>query len=252
MNDYDTTSATRPGGDQQELVDDRHDAHARCRFEAHQSRRQSISVGGKAEFLGTSVLNNSGYLTLAGGGDFASGTSITNSGTIELSGGTLTTLTEIHNAGGTLQADADTTLIVDTATVDGGTVAILGTLELDGTSLIENGTLNNFGAVNVKGAAEFAKETVANTRPARSRSGQWRADDRPGLRRRQCRQRQRRCQRQADRQRRNDRRRWCAPSFGCRRAVETRVAPPIARSSICRRTARSRTTVSSTSPATRC
>lgn len=122
-----------------------------------------MSVGGKAEILGTSVLTNAGHLTLAGGGDFAGGTTITNSGTIELSGGTLKTLAEIHNAGGTLKADGGTTLIVDGATIDSGTVTILGTLELDGTSLIENGTLNNSGAVNVKGTAEFAHETVSNT-----------------------------------------------------------------------------------------
>ncbi|MCK1338241.1 VCBS domain-containing protein [Bradyrhizobium sp. 38] len=122
-----------------------------------------MSVGGKAEILGTSVLTNAGYLTLAGGGDFAKGTTITNLGMIELSGGTLKTLALIHNAGGMLKADAGTTLIVDTATIDGGTVAILGTLELDGISLIENGTLNNSGAVNVKGAAKFAHETLSNT-----------------------------------------------------------------------------------------
>jgi VCBS repeat-containing protein len=122
-----------------------------------------MNVGGKAEILGTSVLTNAGWLTLAGGGDFAKGTAITNSGTIELSGGTLTTLAEIHNAGGLLRADAGTTLIVDTATVDGGTVAILGTLELDGTSLIENGTLNTSGTVKVEGTVEFAHETVSNT-----------------------------------------------------------------------------------------
>jgi VCBS repeat-containing protein len=122
-----------------------------------------MSVGGKAEILGTSVLTNAGYLRLAGGGDFAKGTTITNSGMIELSGGTLKTLALIHNAGGTLKADAGTTLIVDTATVDGGTVAILGTLELDGTSLIENGALNSSGTVNVKGTVEFAHETVSNT-----------------------------------------------------------------------------------------
>nr|WP_312015830.1 VCBS domain-containing protein [Bradyrhizobium liaoningense] len=123
----------------------------------------TMSVGGKAEILGTSVLTNAGYLTLAGGGDFAGGTTITNSGTIELSGGTLKTLAEIHNAGGLLRADVGSTLIVDTATIDGGTVSILGTLELDGISLIENGTLNNSGTVNVKGTVEFAHETVSNT-----------------------------------------------------------------------------------------
>ncbi|MGY4232360.1 VCBS repeat-containing protein [Bradyrhizobium sp. USDA 4449] len=121
-----------------------------------------VSVGGKAEFSGASVLANAGGMTLAGGGDFAEATSITNSGTIELSGGTLTTLAEIHNAGGILQADVGTRLIVGAATVDGGAVTIYGTLELDGTSLIENGTLSNCGVVNVRGAAEFSSETVAN------------------------------------------------------------------------------------------
>ncbi|MCK1712828.1 MULTISPECIES: VCBS domain-containing protein [unclassified Bradyrhizobium] len=123
----------------------------------------AMSIGGKAEILDTAVLTNAGYLTLKGGGDFASGTTITNSGTIELFGGTLKTLADIANAGGILKTDAGSTLIVDTATVDGGTVTILGMLELDGISLIENGTLNNSGAVNVKGAAEFAHETVSNT-----------------------------------------------------------------------------------------
>ncbi|WP_201723777.1 VCBS domain-containing protein, partial [Bradyrhizobium sacchari] len=123
----------------------------------------TMSVGGKTEILGTSVLTNAGYLKLAGGGDFAAGTTITNSGTLELFGGTLTTLAGIHNAGGTLKADAGTTLIVGGTTVDGGTVTILGTLELDGVSLVEYGTLNNSGTVNVKGTAEFAHETVSNT-----------------------------------------------------------------------------------------
>ena len=123
----------------------------------------SISVGGKAEFLGTSVLTNAGYLTLDGGGDFAGGTTITNSGTIELFGGTLTTLSEIHNAAGTLKVDGGAALIVNATTIDGGTVTILGTLELDGASLIENGALNNSGTVNVKGATEFAHETVVNS-----------------------------------------------------------------------------------------
>lgn len=122
----------------------------------------TMSVGGKAEILDTAVLTNAGYLRLAGGGDFAGGTSITNSGTIELFGGTLKTLAEIHNAGGVLKVDGGATLIVGAATLDGGTVTILGTLELDGTSLIENGALNNSGTVNVKGAVEFANEIVLN------------------------------------------------------------------------------------------
>ncbi|MBR0709080.1 FecR domain-containing protein [Bradyrhizobium liaoningense] len=123
----------------------------------------TASVGGLAEILDTSVLTNAGHLTLKAGGDFAVGTTITNSGTLEVFGGTLKTLAEIHNAGGTLKTDAGATLIVDGTTVDGGTVTILGTLELDGVSLIENGTLNNSGTVNVKGFAEFAGQTVDNT-----------------------------------------------------------------------------------------
>ncbi|MDH2402709.1 FecR domain-containing protein [Bradyrhizobium sp. SSUT18] len=122
----------------------------------------TVFVGGKAEILDTALLTNAGHLILEGGGDFASGTTITNSGVLELFGGTLKTLAGIHNAGGTLKADIGTTLIVDAATVDGGTVTILGTLDLDGTSVLENGTLNNSGAVNVNGTAEFAHETVAN------------------------------------------------------------------------------------------
>ncbi|MBR0784598.1 FecR domain-containing protein [Bradyrhizobium iriomotense] len=122
----------------------------------------TASIGGLAEILDTSVFTNAGYLTLKAGGDFAVGTTITNSGTLELFGGTLKTLAEIHNAGGTLKTDAGATLIVDGTTVDGGTVTILGTLELDGVSLIENGTLNNSGTINVKGTAEFAGETVDN------------------------------------------------------------------------------------------
>ncbi len=170
----------------------------------------TMSVGGKAEILGTSVLTNAGYLTLAGGGDFASGTKITNSGTIELSGGTLKTLATIHNAGGLLRADAGSTLIVDTATVDGGTVSISGTLELDGTSLIENGTLNNSGTVNVKGTVEFAHETVSNTAAGvievlangwlTIHQGSSVINDRSD---------HGRCQRQADRQQCDHRRSWC-------------------------------------------
>jgi hypothetical protein len=131
----------------------------------------TISVGGKAEILGTSVLTNSGYLALAAGGDFASGTSITNAGTIELSGGTLKTLAEIHNAGGALKVDAGATLVVDTATIDSGTLTIAGTLELDGTSVLQDGALNNSGAVTVKGTVEFANETVANDKTIEVQAG---------------------------------------------------------------------------------
>ncbi|WP_354207682.1 MULTISPECIES: VCBS domain-containing protein [unclassified Bradyrhizobium] len=163
MNDYDTTVGhTAPEVINKSALTIAGEVSLKADSKLTNFAASTISVGGKAEFLDSSVLTNAGYLTLKGGGDFASGTTITNSGTIELFGGTLTTLATIHNAGGTLKADAGTTLIVDSATVDGGTVTILGTLELDGTSLIENGTLNNSGAVNVKGTAEFAHETVSN------------------------------------------------------------------------------------------
>jgi hypothetical protein len=131
----------------------------------------TISVGGKAEILGTSVLTNSGYLTLAAGGDFASGTSITNAGTIELSGGTLKTLAEIHNAGGAFKVDAGATLVVDNATIDSGTLTIAGTLALDGTSVLRDGALNNSGAVTVKGTVEFANETVNNDKTIEIQAG---------------------------------------------------------------------------------
>ncbi|WP_247500300.1 VCBS domain-containing protein [Bradyrhizobium sp. 149] len=163
MNDYDTTvSHTAPEVINKSALTIAGEISLRADSKLTNFAAGTISVGGKAEFLDSSVLTNAGYLTLAGGGDFTSGTTITNSGTIELSGSALKTLAGIHNAGGTLKAGAGTTLIVDTATISGGTVTIVGTLELDGTSVIKDGTLNNSGAVNVKGAADFAHETVGN------------------------------------------------------------------------------------------
>nr|WP_246504522.1 VCBS domain-containing protein [Bradyrhizobium agreste] len=122
----------------------------------------TMSVGGKAEISGTSVLTNAGHLTLEGGGDFAAGTTITNSGTINLSGGTLTLDTGIANAAGTVQVGSFASLVANAATIDGGTVNVSGRLELDGITVIENGTLINSGLVNVKGAVEFASETGFN------------------------------------------------------------------------------------------
>ncbi|WFU40503.1 FecR domain-containing protein [Bradyrhizobium sp. CB82] len=122
----------------------------------------TISVGGKAEILDTSVLTNSGTLTLAGGGDFAVGASITNAGTIELTGGTLKTLAEVHDAGGTLKVDAGATLDIVGATIDSGKLIIGGTLVLEATSFLINGELDNSGVVTVMGTVAFDKETVDN------------------------------------------------------------------------------------------
>ncbi|MGY4431531.1 VCBS repeat-containing protein [Bradyrhizobium sp. F1.13.1] len=164
MNDYDTTVGhTAPEVINKSALTIAGEISLKADSKLTNFAASTISVGGKAEFLDSSVLTNAGYLTLAAGGDFAGGTTIANSGTIELSGGTLKTLAAINNAGGTLKADAGTTLIVDTATISGGTVTIVGTLELDGSSVLKDGTLNNSGAVNVKGTAEFAHETVSNT-----------------------------------------------------------------------------------------
>ncbi|MDA9432658.1 hypothetical protein XH88_12900 [Bradyrhizobium sp. CCBAU 51627] len=113
--------------------------------------------------VNTATITNAGTLTLAAGGKIDTLTTIVNSGMIDLSGGTLTLESNIANAGGIVQVESGAALFADTVTVDGGTVAILGTLELDGTSLIENGRLNNWGVVNVKGAAEFANEIVNNS-----------------------------------------------------------------------------------------
>ncbi|WP_456766427.1 VCBS domain-containing protein [Bradyrhizobium sp. USDA 3650] len=164
MNDYDTTVGhTAPEVINKSALTIAGEVSLKADSKLTNFTASTISVGGKAEFLDSSVLTNAGYLTLKGGGDFAKSTTITNSGTIELFGGTLTTLAGIDNAGGTLKADAGTTLIVDTATISGGTVTIAGTLELDGTSVLKDGTLNNSGAVNVKGTAEFAHEAASNT-----------------------------------------------------------------------------------------
>ncbi|WP_346015321.1 VCBS domain-containing protein [Bradyrhizobium sp. 39] len=164
MNDYDTTVGhTAPEVINKSALTIAGEVSLKADSKLTNFTASTISVGGKAEFLDSSVLTNAGDLTLKGGGDFAEGTTITNSGTIELFGGTLKTLAGINNAGGTLKADAGTTLIVDTATISGGTVTIAGTLELDGSSVLKDGTLNNSGAVNVKGTADFAHETVSNT-----------------------------------------------------------------------------------------
>ncbi|WP_247432182.1 VCBS domain-containing protein [Bradyrhizobium sp. 44] len=164
MNDYDTTVGhTAPEVINKSALTIAGEVSLKADSKLTNFTASTISVGGKAEFLDRSVLTNAGDLTLKGGGDFAEGTTITNSGTIELFGGTLKTLAGINNAGGTLKADAGTTLIVDTATISGGTVTIAGTLELDGSSVLKDGTLNNSGAVNVKGTADFAHETVSNT-----------------------------------------------------------------------------------------
>nr|WP_249152443.1 VCBS domain-containing protein [Bradyrhizobium liaoningense] len=122
----------------------------------------TITVGGRAEILDTSVLTNAGSLTLAAGGDFGSQTTITNFGTLDLSGGTLNLLGTVTNTGGTFEVDSGATLLLDSGTIDGGAVTVAGTLELDGTSFVKNGTLGNSGAVDVNGTAEFDNETVNN------------------------------------------------------------------------------------------
>ena len=69
----------------------------------------TISVGGIAELLKHSVLNNYGKFVLNQGGDFDDQSSITNSGTIEVVGGTLTSEVGIaiivDNSAGTILVD---------------------------------------------------------------------------------------------------------------------------------------------------
>ncbi|MGV7214203.1 FecR domain-containing protein [Bradyrhizobium sp. UFLA05-112] len=163
MNDFDTTKGHKaPEVINQSTLTIAHTLDLSADSILTNSVGATISVGGKAEILGTSVLTNSGTVTLAGGGDFAVGALITNAGTIELAGGTLKTLAEINNAGGTLKVDAGTTLDVDGATIDGGKLIIGGALVLDGTSVLTNGKLDNSGAVTIKGAVAFDNETVDN------------------------------------------------------------------------------------------
>jgi VCBS repeat-containing protein len=74
-----------------------------------------LSIGGLAEILNHSVLNNSGTIKLAQGGDFLDQSSITNSGTIEVVSDTLDVQVNIANAGGTLQIDNGATLKLSSA-----------------------------------------------------------------------------------------------------------------------------------------
>src|SRR5581483_12143575 len=57
----------------------------------------TISVGGIAEILQHSVLQNSGLLTLQQGGDFKDESDISNSGTMEVAGGTLNVDVDVDN-----------------------------------------------------------------------------------------------------------------------------------------------------------
>ncbi len=116
----------------------------------------TISVGGIAELLKHSVLNNYGKFVLNQGGDFNDQSSITNSGTIEVVGGTLTSEVGIANSVTTI--------------VDNSPVTILGTIQIDGGAKLKltdgaaitggEVTLGNLSVLDVeKGAASLPAGT---------------------------------------------------------------------------------------------
>ncbi|UFZ01661.1 VCBS domain-containing protein [Bradyrhizobium ontarionense] len=150
----------------------------------------TISVGGLAQILDQSVLNNAGKVVLAGGGEFGAAASITNSGRIELSGGTLTVRGDVENtadeSSGLIQVDTGATLALAGGSIDGGTILIQGTpvihtfgtlesgfqvaqradgvLALQGGATISNGGLDNFGRIEVSGSGNaVSNESVTNS-----------------------------------------------------------------------------------------
>src|SRR4029077_21148367 len=117
----------------------------------------TLSVGtiasllGKAEILGSSVLDNAGgFITLNQGGDFKGSSSITNSGTIEVAGGALDVEVAIANAGGIIQVDDVGGLKLNGTAINGGTVTGSGTVDVTANSSI-NGTIATPAIVDVSG-----------------------------------------------------------------------------------------------------
>ncbi|CCE05640.1 conserved hypothetical protein [Bradyrhizobium sp. STM 3843] len=133
----------------------------------------TISVGGQAEFLDHSELDNSGTLLLHAGGEFGAYASVTNTGTIELVSGTLNILGDLVNANddaaGAIQVDLGATLALDGGSIAGGTVIVEGgepvrnlevtssnqpadgVLALQGGAALSDGTLDSSGAIIVSG-----------------------------------------------------------------------------------------------------
>jgi autotransporter-associated beta strand protein len=116
----------------------------------------TISVGGIAELLKSSVLNNYGKFVLHQGGDFDDQSSITNSGIIEVSSGTLTSEVGIANSVTTIVDDSPVT-VAGTIQVDGG-----ATLKLTDGAVVTSGkvTLGSLSVLDIeKGAATLPPGT---------------------------------------------------------------------------------------------
>ncbi|HZR76821.1 hypothetical protein [Bradyrhizobium sp.] len=121
----------------------------------------TISVGGIAEILQHSVLQNSGplaHLTLQQGGDFKDESQITNSGTIEVAGSTLNVEVDIANKGGTLQIDDFAKLTLsDGATIDHGAITLGASSVLD----IETAAGATLDGVAVTATSGFLQSGIA-------------------------------------------------------------------------------------------
>ena len=173
----------------------------------------TITVGGKLELLdsfdtnnnftglNTSVIVNSGTLSIAQGGDImgdatgkdANGNAVprvTNTGLIDLTGGTLNVAVNIANSvtgtngkvvGGEIKVEHGAKLALghdanNKATVNGGitggTLTIIGELDLQGSNFVRDGTLDNSGNVYVSGLGNsFDNETITNTGGIELKSG---------------------------------------------------------------------------------
>jgi fibronectin-binding autotransporter adhesin len=114
-----------------------------------------LSVGGIAEILKYSVLENFDTLVLDQGGEFADHSSITNAGTIELVSDTLSVEVGIANSGGTIQVDKTATLeLSDGATVTNGKLNIAsgGTVDVEAGTSGPGATLDGVTVTGTSGA----------------------------------------------------------------------------------------------------
>ena len=112
--------------------------------------------------LNTSVLQNSGLITLANGGDFKDHSTISNTinGTIDVTGGTLNVQVDIANSG-KVTVETNAKLTLGSAAIDGGTVTNNGEIDLTGNAVLKNGVLGNSGQIHVSGTGNaLDKENV--------------------------------------------------------------------------------------------
>jgi fibronectin-binding autotransporter adhesin len=121
----------------------------------------SLGISGLAEILNHSVLDNSGTINLAQGGDFLDQSTITNSGTIEISRGTLDIEVAVANAGGVIQVDSGANLKLSGSAINGGTITNNGTIDVAANSSI-NGITAGIPAVTTDALLNNGDVTIEN------------------------------------------------------------------------------------------